>query len=318
MTRFGLLCAMLAASFPASAQPSQRISLSLDGAPVEVNEGEEVVLEGTVSSLHDGSEIDAFARRTSDLEFTGDGPFVNLPEGSEVLEADPAAHRYRVRIGRDGEVSFAVQRLAMRQLLTRSEATSYLRGGFDLSVPLDAAAAPDVGREEMATSPAPWWPLLGLLLLLAAGAVVISRRRKTGPYPKLIQRGARALAAVGAEARRLGPAFAPVVESTASLQDGLRAMRGHAAAIASAERRIVGEGVESAAKRAALVEEGGDTLERARALVDRMEGVAAHLAAAVAEHARAGGVDDALAMLGSDLSIALEADAAAHQMSASH
>lgn len=307
------LLALLVSAGAVRADAVRRVALSLDGAPVPVEAGDEIVIEGTVSSLHDGSEVDAFARRTSDLDFVDDGPFVNLPEGSEILHADLAAHRYVVRIGSAGEVSFAVQRLAMRQLLTRSEAASHLRGGFDVALPIDPALEPAIAASQPASTP--WWPLGGLVLL-AAGITAWWRRRETSPYPRLVARGARALAAVGAEARRLGPAFAPVVESTRSLQEGLRALRDHATAIASAERRIVGEGVEAAAKRAALVEEGRDTLERARALVDRMEGVAAHLAAAVAEHARAGGVDEAMAMLGSDLSIALEADAAAQRISA--
>jgi MYXO-CTERM domain-containing protein len=293
----------------------ERIVLSLDGAPVAVSAGDVITIEGTLSSTYDGSELDAFSRRTDGLDFVDAGPFIDVPQGSELIDADAASHRYVVRIGQDGVVAFAVQRLAMSQLVTRSEAASRLRGALELARPVTvvvpiAAAGASVLSDSVPAS-TPWWPF-ALLALGAAAAIPLSRRRS--PFAPLLRRARRAQKAVAHEAARLGPAFNPVIDSARSLAHSVASLRDHVEETKAAQARIRGDGSEAAAKRSGLEEEAAGSLVRAAQLVDRLEGIAANMAAAVADHARATGVDDALALAAADLDLALDADAIARAM----
>ncbi|MFK8004186.1 MAG: hypothetical protein AB8H86_31765 [Polyangiales bacterium] len=295
----------------------ERIVLSLDGAPVSVSAGDLITIEGTLTSTHDGSEIDAFSRRTDGLDFVDAGPFVDVPPGSELVEADPGSHRYVLRIGEDGVVAFAVQRLAMSQLVTRSVAAAQLRGAFELARPvavlvpvvaaLDAAGAPIPADSGM-----PWWAFAALFMFGAA--VVIPLRRRRSPFAPLLRRARRAQKSVASEAERLGPAFIPVIDSARTLADSVASLRDHVEVTKAARGRIRGAGAEAAAKRSALVQEATDSLVRAEQIVDRLEGIVANMAAAVAGQARVEGVDDALALVGADLDLALDADAMARAM----
>lgn len=307
-----LVASPAAADEPArSRMQVERIVLALDGTPVAVSAGDVITFEGTLSSTHDGSEIDAFSRRTDTLEFVDAGPFVDVPEGSELIEADRAAHRYVVRVGQDGVVAFAVQRLAMRQLVTRSEAVSRLRGALELArpiavvvpVPPEMALASAASAEDAGT---PWWPIGALIALGAAIGIPLSRRRDG--FAPLLRRARRAHSAVAQEAKRLGPVFEPVTDSANHLVDSLSSLREHAKEANAARARIRGAGPEAAARRLALAGEAADSVQRATQIVDRLEGVAAHMAAAVADHARATGVDEALSLVNADLGLALDAD----------
>ncbi|MCU0675733.1 MAG: hypothetical protein MUE69_23435, partial [Myxococcota bacterium] len=70
-------------------------ALPLDGTPVLVD-AREIELHGTIDSLHDGAVLDAFARRSDGRTFVAEGPFVALPEGSELVHEDLATHGYRI------------------------------------------------------------------------------------------------------------------------------------------------------------------------------------------------------------------------------
>lgn len=295
----------------------ERIVLSLDGAPVAVSAGDVITIEGTLSSTYDGSEIDAFSRRTNNLDFVDAGPFIDVPEGSELIEADQTAHRYVVRIGEDGSVAFAVQRLAMSQLVTRSVAASRLRGAFELARPVAVAIPFNEGVivssvPTPADSSGPWWPLGALVVLGGALAIPLSRRRKG--FAPLIRRARRAQKAVAQEAERLGPAFMSVIDSARTLADSVTSLRDHVLETNAARARIRGDGSEAAEKRLELTNEAAESVVRAAQIVDRLEGVAANMAMAVADHSRATGVDDALALVNADLNLALDADAIARAM----
>lgn len=292
----------------------ERIVLSLDGAPVSVSAGDLITIEGTVTSMHDGSEIDAFSRRTDGLDFVDAGPFVDVPPGSELVEADPGSHRYVLRIGEDGAVAFAVQRLAMRQLVTRSVAAAQLRGAFELARPI-AVVAPIVAAVDApvpADSGVPWWAFAGLFMFGAAVVIPLSRRRSA--FAPLLRRARRAQKSVASEAERLGPAFIPVIDSARTLADSVASLRDHVEVTKAARGRIRGVGSEAGAKRSALAQEATDSLVRAEQIVDRLEGIVANMAAAVAGQARVEGVDDALALVNADLDLALDADAIARAM----
>lgn len=318
MTALILACASTAVADDLDAADEhtqvERVVLSLDGAPVTVSAGDVITVEGTITSTHDGSEIDAFSRRTDGLDFVDAGPFVDVPAGSELLEADPEAHRYVVRVGADGVVAFSVQRLAMSQLITRSEAASRLRGAFELALPVAVAPlalTPTLGDSVPTEEGPPWWPF-GALFALGAVAIPLSRRRN--PFAPLLRRARRAQKSVASEAERLGPAFTPVIDSAQTLADSVASLRDHVAETKAARARIRGTGAEASEKRLSLTQEAADSLVRASQIVDRLEGIAANMAAAVADHARVTGVDDALALAGADLDLALDADAIARAM----
>ena len=310
------LLVLVGAAMATADEPVQveRIVLSLDGAPVAVSAGDIITLEGTLSSTHDGSEIDAFSRRTDGLDFIDAGPFIDVPPGSELLEADLASHRYVMRMGQDGVVAFAVQRLAMSQLITRSEAASRLRGAFELARPI-AVVVPVAAVADAVPMPSDsgvaWWGIAALFML---GAAVIPLSRRRSSFGPLLRRARRAQKSVASEAERLGPAFIPVIDSARTLADSVSSLRDHVEVTNAARARIRGAGSEAGAKRSALTQEAADSLLRAAQIVDRLEGIAANMAAAVAGQARVTGVDDALSLVSADLDLALDADAIARAM----
>lgn len=308
-----------AAQPPPGARITHRVALPLDGTPVDLRGvlGPErtLTLEGTVSSRSDGSEIDAFARRAGGVRFEADGPFVFLPPGTELIEEDPVAHRYLVRLpsAAPPTVAFALGRVAARQLQTRSQAAASLHGRIEVQVhggPLAAAAAASPVRGAVArhapasVASASWW--LGLVALFPLGAWVL--RRRSPSRRRDLARARRAVRSIDHEARRLGPAFDGVVVASRELLDRAQGLAAHRREIARALDRIQGGGEAAQRRRDALLAEARGVEANLAALVAHLEGVAAELAAQVAGHARVKDLSARLAEMGAELELALAAD----------
>ncbi|HJK90786.1 MAG TPA: hypothetical protein RMH85_23525 [Polyangiaceae bacterium LLY-WYZ-15_(1-7)] len=306
----------------AAERVTDRLALPLDGQPLDLEpmlgQGRVVELRGTVSSTFDGAELDAFARKAESARFEADGPFVLLPPGSELLEEDRLAHRYRVRLpAGDARVAFAIARLAARQLQTRSEAASQLRGRIEVLVvaPPVAAVAPSAAaappRSHRSSDPGPsglGLALAGLgalfLPLLALG--LVGRRRDR--WGLLLRRARKARAAVEKEVDRLGPAYVDVEERAREFEALVARQQAEAASLRAAAARITGAAAEAQERRKELERDAERVLGEAGEIVECLEGVAAQLAAAAAEHDRARGAETAVAALGRELELALNAD----------
>jgi hypothetical protein len=292
-------------------------ALPLDGTPVLVDV-REIELRGTVDSLHDGAVLDAFARRSDGRTFVAEGPFVALPEGSELVHEDLATHGYRVRLPPGGPhlVAFAIGRVGAAQLRTRSEVLADLRGEITLCAVREPALV--VGEVVMAATPTPevrgsWVPTSvlfgGLGATFAIGLALASfRARSREAWPRLARRAARAVRAVDREVTRLGPAFSPVAAQSREVHDAFEQVRAHATELVRAAARIDGEGREAATRREALRADADVARARAEALVDRLEATAAALAAELAEQHRAHDVDERASRLGKELELAVGAD----------
>lgn len=294
-------------------------ALPLDGTPVLVD-AREIELRGTIDSLHDGAVLDAFARRSDGRTFVAEGPFVALPEGSELVHEDLATHGYRIRLPAGGPhlVAFAIGRVGAAQLRTRSEVLADLRGAIAVCAIREPALV--VGDVVMATAPTPEGrgsrvPLgvLGVLGALGAAlafgfALAWRRTRSRDAWPRLVRRAARAVRAVDREVTRLGPAFSPVAAQSREVHDAFEQVRAHATELVRAATRIDGEGREAATRRESLRADADVARARAEALVDRLEATAAELAAELAEQHRAHDVDERASRLGKELELAVGAD----------
>lgn len=295
-------------------------ALPLDGTPVLVD-AREIELRGTIDSLHDGAVLDAFARRSDGRTFVAEGPFVVLPEGSELVHEDLATHGYRIRLPAGGPhlVTFALGRVGAAQLRTRSEVLADLRGAITLCAIREPALV--VGEVVMAGPPTsdptsaprgsrvPLGVLGALSAALAIGSAFAWRRaRSRDAWPRLVRRAARAVRAVDREVARLGPAFSPVAAQSREVHDAFEQVRAHATELVRAATRIDGEGREAATRRESLRADADVARARAEALVDRLEATAAELAAELAEQHRAHDVDERASRLGKELELAVGAD----------
>lgn len=294
-------------------------ALPLDGTPVLVD-AREIELRGTIDSLHDGAVLDAFARRSDGRTFVAEGPFVALPEGSELVHEDLATHGYRIRLPAGGPhlVAFAIGRVGAAQLRTRSEVLADLRGAIAVCAIREPALV--VGEVVMAAAPTPEGrgsrvPLgvLGVLGALGAAlafgfALAWRRARSRDAWSRLVRRAARAVRAVDREVTRLGPAFSPVAAQSREVHDAFEQVRAHATELVRAATRIDGEGREAATRRESLRADADVARARAEALVDRLEATAAELAAELAEQHRAHDVDERASRLGKELELAVGAD----------
>lgn len=294
-------------------------ALPLDGTPVLVD-AREIELRGTIDSLHDGAVLDAFARRSDGRTFVAEGPFVALPEGSELVHEDLATHGYRIRLPVGGPhlVAFAIGRVGAAQLRTRSEVLADLRGAIAVCAIREPALV--VGDVVMAAAPTPEGrgsrvPLGALGVLGALGAALAfgfalawRRARSRDAWPRLVRRAARAVRAVDREVTRLGPAFSPVAAQSREVHDAFEQVRAHATELVRAATRIDGEGREAATRRETLRADADVARARAEALVDRLEATAAELAAELAEQHRAHDVDERASRLGKELELAVGAD----------
>lgn len=316
---------LLTAASAVRAEPVvvERLPLALDGSPLDLGPalglGGEIELRGTVSSTHDLSVMDAFSRRVDGRTFVADGPFVWLPEGSELVAADRAAHTYRVRLPpHDRRIAFAIGRVASAQLQTRGETYAGLRGGIEVWIvrPSTAPAVLEAEEEADPVLTASVAEAQGVSGFALAGTAVATpllgwallRRRRRDAWRPLMKRAERARRATDAEAARLGPAFSPVVLQAEEVFGVFERVRAHARATEASAARIRGEGREARARRAALRAEAGALVARGEALVDRLEGVAASLAAEVAEQQRVDGVEARVSALAQELELAVSCD----------
>lgn len=297
---------------------SERLALPLDGRVVDLehllDEHRLVEVVGTVSRA--GSTLDAFHRQASGTDFEADGPFVLFPEGAEIVADDLATHSYRVRLPEgDARVSFAIARIAAANLLTRSEAVASLRGRLELLVrtaPI-AAPAPDpaptfaaaMGSSRPGSSTLVPVVLGALVFGLILGGILWRRRDR---WARWSRRARRAVGAVAREGRRLGPAYDPVVATAEELGELAAKVREHAREIAKSKERITGVGAEARALEDELDDQMRVAEARMEALVSKLEGVAARLAAEVADHARVDALDESVGTLGRELEIALVSD----------
>lgn len=290
-------------------------ALPLDGTPVLVD-AREIELRGTIDSLHDGAVLDAFARRSDGRTFVAEGPFVALPEGSELVHEDLATHGYRIRLPAGGPhlVAFAIGRVGAAQLRTRSEVLADLRGAIAVcAIREPALVVGDVVMAAPTSEPRGSRVPLGVLGALGAAlafgfALAWRRARSRDAWPRLVRRAARAVRAVDREVTRLGPAFSPVAAQSREVHDAFEQVCAHATELVRAATRIDGEGREAATRRESLRADADVARARAEALVDRLEATAAELAAELAEQHRAHDVDERASRLGKELELAVGAD----------
>lgn len=315
-----LLCALLA--FPAFAQVTEvtdRLALPADGSPLDLEAllgpSRTVVLQGTFSNGHDGSEIDPFARRGESARFQADGPFVLVPPETEVLEEDLEGHRYVLRFpeGTRATMAFAIGRLAAQQLQTRSEAAALLTGRIEVLVH-GAPPAPVVDEPQPADIVAPvpdetsnGW-LWGLLGLIPIGGGLLFWRSRRDEWKEWLARAAAAVKNIEREGARLGPAFDDAVAASRDLHERAVKMRQHAADVVAARGRIAGSSGQAAAKKEQLAAELKSLEVNMEALVGRLEGVAAQMSAQVADQTKVKDLDSTLAAVGRELDIAIAAD----------
>jgi hypothetical protein len=323
MSRGVFIALALLVTVPAAAQDrwtvAQRVALPMSGAPIDLailaGPGEEpvrIALTGSYSFAVDGSRIDAFGAHSASRSDVAEGAFVILPPGAQIVARDPLAHRYELEIPRSGSmpVAFNVLPLAMRHLMTASEARASLTGAIELEhlVP----PAPDlpmpvvVAYEASALSPLSWagggvglGALFGLGLLLA--------RRRRDPMLTLLRRAQRARRSIASECAILGPAFDPVAASTLRLFEAAERSEAHRREVERAIARTQWA-TSATAERARLHEQSERARLRIVDIVTRLEQTATTLAGRRAEAASATGVETLLGELGDDLDAAVSAE----------
>ncbi len=200
-----------------------------------------VTLSGTLTSTVDGERYDAFHRITD----AGPQrvPLVVLPPDARIIEEDYEAHRYTVEMKRGRLLRLDLRVIGQRSLHTVSEIRSGLRGAIVADVvgdpiALSAAAAGAGAEPPMSGAALATYGALAatppMLLLAFFGAF----RRRRRPERALMRRIRVAVAAVHREAKRLGPAFAPVQSAAdASRAEAERLFRAHQGA-RGAKRRL--------------------------------------------------------------------------------
>ena len=274
-----------------------------------------VELRGSITSHVDGSTFDALSRWNGDTRLTSDDPWVTFPEGTRIVEEDPAAHRYVVAIPRrsSGRVELLARRIAHEHFLTPGDLTGRTTGAIEVRLLERVPVATPVSSTR--TSTAGDLPLAAylaggagapLLLVLLFG---VAQRRRRRPDRALVARARKAVRAIDRETERLGPAFADVAGMGRRMLDGVLAVQRHLEEVRAALRRTRGLRSPGASERRAdLHRAGREALDRLACFVDRLEGTATRLAAQTASHAKSPEVDALLAALDSELSTAVSAD----------
>ena len=336
MQRFMNLAAVvtLLLANAAAAQDAEHIvlhetSLPLNGQPVDLaayappGDGPmTIVVKGTVSCSIDGSQIDAYARKTESLNFEADGPFLLLPEGATVTKAQRDINKYTISIPKSAAmpIRFHPHSLTTRFMVTRSKLISSLSGALSVSV---LGPAPVAGTEIPAkTSPskkagASVASIVGLsavAVLLPLMGLLFLRSRKQDDLSELVARAARARQLIHQECKRLGPAFDDVAASGESIHDGIHALRSNIDDTHAALKRTEWTKSDAAEKKR---DELRDRVKSATGqigdLVERLEETAASLASQTAGQSAPKGIEDALNSLTDELDTALksadEADA---------
>ncbi len=309
------------AALPASADwtVAERVSLPPGGAPVDlavyVRPGEETVrlrIAGTVSFAVDGSEIDAVSRNVGGTRDEASGPFVMLPPGAILVESDPVAHRYTFEApaAPTMPIAFNLPRLAMRHLLTASEAAAQLNGALEVEhmVPPPTATEAAAAHVDRAASsiPAAAWAGGSLGVFLLGGLGFVWSRRRRDPVATLLRRAARAQASIAREVIALGPAYDPVSASADRLHEAARQHAAHHRALDKALERTAWAGAQR--RRVELTAKRAEAFAHLGELVDRLEDTATQLAGRNADADRARGVDQLVARLDLDLGAALDAE----------
>jgi hypothetical protein len=300
---------------------AQRVELPRSGAPLDLarfaEPGEDTVrvaLVGSYSFLMDGSEIDAMSRTVSGRRDVAAGPFVTLPAGARVVDADPVAHRYTLEVPRAASMPIAlnVVGLATQNLVTASEARANLTGVMHVEHLVPPPPPPTATEEAVATAtetasavPLAAWAGGSFGLVALAGLALVWARRRRDPIAVLLRRARRAQASIAREVIAVGPAFDPVSASGERLLEAAQQTAAHHRSVEAALKRT--EGMASA-RRAELEERRREVREKLEDLVERLEDTATQLAGRAADTVRAEGVDRLVAGLGADLDAAVEAE----------
>lgn len=289
-TLFAALCAAPYAN--ADAPVTRRLVLPLDGSPLDLAPlayapGGRIrfVIEGAVFSTVDGSSFDAFSRRVGDRVVQEDGGFIVLPPGARMIESDPLAHRYVIEIDAlpSAPIAFATSKLVARYLLPRSEVVERLDGDIMIEVltppravvgsgALQAArGAPDLGEDDALGS---------FLALVALPLPLLLLLRRTPEERRQLRRIGRALRAIDAEARRLGPAFLPVIDAAKRVSETARGIGRDVERARAAFRRTAWVESGAAAERRRRVQDREqDLVRRLSSLAEQFEVLATELAA---------------------------------------
>ncbi len=300
---------------------AQRVPLPLDGAALDLaslaaphEDRVRVRLSGSVSFGYDGSTLDAMGRTVAGTRDVTAGPYVVLPPGSRVLEADPAAHRYVVEIPRSASmpISFNAIGLATQNMLTLTEARRHLVGAIEVEHLVPPPPPPSPAARAVASAagvPGLAWAGVGGGLFLFAGLGLGLGLRRRDPIRALVRRATTARRAIGREVLALGPAFDPVAASAERLLEVARQHAAHHASLDAALARTRAMASESAeAQRMSLSAKRGEARARLEAMVARLEELATELAGRNADASRARGVDALIAELGADLDAAVAAE----------
>lgn len=321
MRRAALVLALLAVAAPASAQwtVAHRVTLPISGAPIDVatfaRPGDEtlrIALVGSYSFALDGSEVDAFSAQTARRRDVTAGAFIILPPGARLVASDPVAHRYELELPRAPSmpVAFNVAPLAMRHLMTSTEARASLSGAIELehlvppAPPVPATVA--IVREASDAHPLGWLGAgLGVSALLGLGWVTTRRRRD--PMLALLRRARRAQRSVAGECAALGPAFDPVAASAQRLLEAASRTEAHRREVEKAVARTRWA-TSATAERARLHEQSESARRRLVDIATRLEQTATALAGRRAESASPSGVETLLGELNDDLDAAVRAE----------
>jgi hypothetical protein len=317
MSRLAIV-ALFALAAPVRAEwvVEDRIELPLSGVPIDLapyaSEDEEnvrFVLSGTYTFLLDGAELDAMGGQLGERHDPSLA-MVALPPGARVIDEDRAAHRYTIEAPRSASMPIALRiaPLAMRHLITASEARANLQGSIALEhVAQPPTPAPSAVVVERASSvPIGAW-LAGLLGFGALGgaAAWVSKRRRD-PAAVLSRRAHRARAAIARECAALGPAFDPVSSSATRLLEATEQAASHDRALRDALSRT--SWTQAAGDRAALAERTAQARSRLQELVLRLESIATQLAGRRADASRAVGIDALVSELEDDFDAAASAE----------
>lgn len=294
---------------------TERIALPVSGETVDVaalatGEGPvRIVLVGSYFFALDGAEVDAFGAHTPGERDVSAGALVTLPPGSRVVASDPTAHRYEIEVPRAPSmpVAFNVAPLAMRHLITVSEARASLRGAIELEVVVPPPPAPPAAAmvaRRASSSPFPWMGgALGVSTLGGIGLLLARRRRAR----VLLRRAHRAERSIARECAVLGPAFDPVAASARRLLESAERSTTHRREVERALART--RWAESAAaERAHLRGQAEGARRKLVEIVARLEQTATQLAGRRAESAKDTAVEALLDELSDDLEAAVSAE----------
>ncbi len=323
---FGL-AAMIGVS-PAQAQEQdvvvQSERLPLDGQAIELggdNTSRRVILRGTVTSRLDGSSYDAFTRVSSDRRVVlPDGPFVILPEGSTIVSEDREVARYEIQLESAGPFSIAFNPapIAARNLVTFSEAADSLSGAIEVEV-YGAPVAPEpaiiagqgrVAEPEKKPSRVALMVGAALVIPFVFFMVLMRRRPNKSEEHLLLARARVANRGIDDEQRRLGPAFADVATASDELLEQAVALTKSVKAIDDglARSKQYDNSDGAARQREQLQNDRATTVERIRAIAERLEETATQLVAQVAGQAQPGGIEASLDQLKGEIKTAIDAE----------